>query len=273
MTNTGTIADARRQLLEKLRRGELQVSNGTPEPPIQRSAGRQGPLSPGQEQIWFHAQLAGSAPAYNESVTIHKRGPLDPAVLERCFNEIARRHEIWRSGFPMIDGKAVQRVDSNVRLNLPLTDLSHLPPEERETESVRIATEDVRRPFDLNVAPLIRLHLVKWADDYHRIYLTLHHLVFDGVSIYRVMISELGSLYTAYSSGQPSPLPELSVQYRDYSAWKQQHLAGGVQAAQMSYWRETLSPNLPSLELPTDRPRPAQPTYRGGVETCTIPAP
>ncbi len=231
------------------------------------------PLSPGQEQVWFHAQLAGSAPAYNESVTIHKRGPLDLAVLERCFNEIARRHEIWRSAFPTADGKAVQRVDSGVRVDLPFTDLSHLSIEQREIESVLIATEDVRRSFDLNLAPLIRLHVVKWAEDYHRIYLTLHHLVFDGVSIYRVMISELGSLYAAYSSGQPSPLPELTVQYRDYAAWKQQRLASGLHSAQMSYWRETLAPGLPSLELPTDRQRPPQPTYRGGMETCTIPAP
>lgn len=273
MTNTGTMSETRRQLLDRLRRGELQVSSGAPEPPIPRSPGQQGPLSPGQEQVWFHAQLAGSAPVYNESVTIHKRGPMDPVVLERCFHEIARRHEVCRSAFLVIDGKVVQRVDPNVRVNLPFTDLSHLPLGARETESVRIATEDVRRPFDLNAAPLFRLHLVKWADDYHRIYLTLHHLVFDGVSIYRVMISELGALYAAYSSGQPSPLPELAAQYRDYAAWKQQRLANGCDAVQMKYWRETLSRGLPSLELPTDRPRPAQPTYRGSMETCTIRAP
>lgn len=267
------ISEARKQLLEKLRRGEFQVSSSTPEPVISRSPGYEGPLSAGQEQIWFHAQLAGSAPIYNESVTIHKRGPLDSRVLERCFNEIARRHQLWRSAFPMTDGKVVQRVDPNLQVTIPFVDLSHLPAEEREAESARIANEDVRRPFDLSVAPLFRLRLVRWSEDYHRIYLTVHHLVFDGVSIYRVVISELGALYDAYSNGRPSPLPEVPVQYRDFAAWQQERLATRDHAAELNYWRETLSEDLPSFELPTDRPRLAQPSFGGGMETCFIPAP
>ncbi len=272
MTTPDTISEARRQLLEKLRRGEVQVPSATAQPPIPRTTAEEAPLSPGQEQIWFHAQLAASAPVYNESVTIHKRGPLDPAILERCFNEIVRRHEIWRSTFPISDGKVLQRVHSNVAVHLPLIDLSHLPDGEREAEAVRIASEDVSRPFDLNVAPLFRLRLVRCAADDHRIYLTLHHLVFDGVSIYRVLISELAELYSAYSAGRPSPLPDLPVQYRDYAAWKKQPAASGDYDAQMKYWRETLSDNLPSFELPSDRPRPAESTCRGGMETCAIPA-
>jgi hypothetical protein len=272
MTSPDTTSEARRQLLEKLRRGEVQASNGAPEPLVPRTPGSQVPLSPGLAQVWFHGQLAGDAPIYNEAVTIHKRGPLDPAILERCFNEIVRRHEIWRSAFPVIDGKVVQRIDSNVGVSLPLIDLSHLPVREREAEAVRIATEDARRPFDLNVAPLFRVRLVRWAPDYHRVYLTVHHLVFDGVSIYRVLIGELASLYTAYSAGQFSPLPELAVQYGDYAVWKQHQLANGSHAAQLKYWRENLSGHLPSMELPTDRPRPAEPSWQGGMETCTIPA-
>jgi amino acid adenylation domain-containing protein len=272
MATPDSISEARRQLFERLRRGELPASNGAREALISRSPVAQAPLSPGQEQIWFHDHLAAGAPIYNESVTIHKRGPLDPVVLERCFNEIVRRHEIWRSAFPMSDGKAVQRIDSDVQVSLPLIDLSHLPVEEREAEAVRIATEDARRPFDLNVAPLFRVRLIRWAPDYHRVYLTVHHLVFDGVSIYRVLIGELAALYSAYSAGQPSPLPELAVQYSDYAAWKQRQTASGSHAVQMKYWRENLSEDLQPLELPADRPRPAEPTWRGGMETCAIPA-
>src|ERR1700722_14121131 len=272
MTSPPTPSEARRELLERLRRGDLQVPNGVPEPLIARPPGAEAPLSPGQEQVWFHHQLAAGVPISNEAVNIHKRGPLDPAILERCFNEIVRRHEIWRTAFLMSDGKVVQRIDSNVQVSLPLIDLSHLPVEQREAEALRIATEDTRRPFDLNVAPLCRARLVRWAPDYHRVYLTVHHLVFDGVSIYRVLIRELAALYSAYSAGEPSPLPELAVQYRDYAVWKQHKLANGGYAAEMKYWRETLSQGVPSLELPTDRSRPAEPTWRGGVETCTIPA-
>jgi amino acid adenylation domain-containing protein len=242
------------------------------EPLIARPPGAEAPLSPGQQQVWFHDQLAAGAPIYNESVTIHKRGPLDPVILERSINEIIRRHEIWRTAFPMSDGKAVQRIDSNVAVSLPSIDLSQLPVQDREAEAVRIATEDTRRPFDLNVAPLFRMRLVRLAPDYHRIYLTVHHLVFDGVSIYRVLIRELAALYSAYSAGQPSPLPELAVQYRDYAVWKQHQLANGGYAADVKYWRETLSEDLPALELPTDRPRLAERVWRGGMETCSIPA-
>jgi amino acid adenylation domain-containing protein len=215
--------------------------------------------------------MAGSVPIYNESVTIHKRGPLDRVVLERCFNEIARRHESWRSAFPANEGKVVQRIHRDVRVPLPFTDLSHLPVDERELEAVRIGTEDAQRPFDLNVAPLFRVHLVRCAEDYHRVYLTMHHLVFDGVSVYRVMVRELAALYNAYSASQPSPLPELAVQYGDYAVWQQQQLDNGTYAAEMKYWREILSEDPPVLQLPTDRPRPTQPTWRGGMETCTIP--
>jgi amino acid adenylation domain-containing protein len=271
MTNPDTISEARRQLLERFRRSELQVSNGAL-PPLPRTSGAQAPLAPGQEQVWFHSQLAGGAPTYNESVTIHKRGPLDPVILGRCLNEIVRRHEIWRSAFPMSDGKVVQRIEPTLHVPLPFIDLSHLPTEERAAEAVRIAAEDVRRPFDLNKAPLFRVCLVRCNHDYHRVYLTLHHLVFDGVSIYRVLVRELAALYNAYSDGQPSPLPELAVQYANYALWQQNHLAGGRHADQMKYWRETLSEHPPSFELPTDRPRPIAPTWQGGMETCTIPA-
>lgn len=271
MTSADTISEARRQLLEKLRRGEFQPSSATLGPLIPRPPGAQAPLSPGQEQVWFHDRLAAGVPVYNESVTIHKRGPLDPAVLVRCFNEIARRHEIWRTAFPIIDGNVVQRIDSDVQVPLPFVDLSHLRVEEREAEAVRVATEDVRRPFDLDVAPLFRVRLVRWAEDYHRVYLTVHHLVFDGVSIYRVFIEELAALYSVYSAGQASPLPELTCQYSDFAAWKQRQIVDGSHAAQMEYWRQNLAGELQPLELPTDRPRLAEPTWLGGMETCTIP--
>jgi amino acid adenylation domain-containing protein len=272
MTDPDPRSEARRQLLEKIRRNEFPVSNGTLPPLVPRPRGGQAPASPGQEQVWFHSEMAGSIPIYNESVTIHKRGPLDRVVLEHCFNEIARRHESWRSAFPANEGRVVQRIDSDVRVPLPFTDLSDLPLEERELEAVRIGTADAQRPFDLNVAPLFRVHLVRYAEDYHRVYLTMHHLVFDGVSVYRVMVRELAALYNAYSIGEPSPLSELAVQYGDYAAWQLEQLANGSYAAEMKYWRETLSGDPPALQLPTDRPRPAQPSFRGGMETCTIPA-
>ena len=273
MTQSDTISEARRQLLEKFRRGELRASHGALEPLAARSRDAVAPLAPGLEQLWFQDRLASGAPINNESFTIHKRGPLDPAVLERCCNEIVRRHEIWRSAFPAIDGKIVQRVDRNVQIQLPMVDLSHLAVEEREAEALRIGTEDAHRPFDLNVAPLFRVRLVRCDEQYQRIYLTVHRLIFDCVSVERVFMRELAALYSAYSAGQPSPLPELAFQYSDYGAWKQRQASGHGHAAQMEYWRQNLSGNLPPCGLPWDRPRSAEPTRRSAMETCTIPAP
>ena len=272
MPSSNTSSEARRQLLERFRRGELQASSDALGPLTPRAPEAQVPLSPDLEQLWLHDRLAGGAPVNNESVTIHKRGPLDPVVLERCFNEITRRHEIWRSAFPMIDGKVIQRIDSNVQASLPFIDLSHLPVGEREAEAIRIATEDACRPFDLNVAPLFRVLLVRYSEAYHRIYLTVHRLIFDCATIDHVLIGELASLYNAYSTGQPSPLPELHFQYSDYAAWKRRQSAGGSHLAQMEYWRQILSGDLPPLELPTALPRPATSTWRSGMEICSIPA-
>lgn len=271
MTTPDTISEARRQLLEKFRRGELPASSESPAALIPRSPDAEAPISPDLEQVWLQDHLASGAPINNESYTIHRRGPLDPAVLERCFNEIVRRHEIWRSAFAKTAGKVVQQIDSNVRVPLPLVDLTHLPLEERDAEAVRIATEDACRPFDVSVAPLFRVRLVRLAPDDHRVYLTVHRLVFDCASIDHVLIEELAALYSAYSAGRPSPLPEVAFQFSDYAAWKLRQNAGN-HGAQMEYWRQNLAGDLAPLQLPADRPRPAERTWRSAMETCAIPA-
>lgn len=273
MTAPSTISEARQQLLERFRRGELQATSDALGPLIPRPPGAQAPLSPDLEQLWLHDRMAGGAPVNNESVTIHKRGPLNRTALERCFNEIVRRHEIWRSAFPETAGKVVQRIDSNIQVPLPFTDLSHLlVVDEREAEARRVATEDASRPFDLNVAPLFRAHLVRMAEDYHRIYLTVHRLAYDCASIDHVLMGELAALYSAYSAGLPSPLPELAFQYSDYAAWKLRQSTSGSHAAQMEYWRQNLAGDLPRLEFPVDRPRLAAKTWRAEMATCSMPA-
>jgi thioesterase domain-containing protein len=273
MTRPDTISEARRLLLERFRRGELQAPNGALDSLVPRPSAAQSPLPPGLEQVWLQDHWSGGAPVNNESYTIHKKGPLDGVVLERCFHEVARRHEIWRSAFPMNAGKIVQRIDSDVRVPVPFVDLSHLPETEREEEALRAATEDARCPFDLNLAPLFRVRLVRCSENYHRIYLTAHRLVFDCASIEGVLMSELPALYSAYSAGRPSPLPEPAFQYTDYAEWMRRQTAAGHQAAQLEYWRGNLPEDLPPFEIPTDRPRPANPTWQCAMETCTIPGP
>src|ERR1700685_3499053 len=267
-----TSSELRRQALERLRRGELRPPKKEAEPSIQPAFSEEIPLSCGQQQVWLHSEFAPAAPIYNESITVRKTGPLDPAVLESCFNEIVRRHAIWRTAFLDCSGKVSQVVLPRMHVPLSLTDLSHLPQIEAVAQAIRFASEDARRPFDLSQPPLLRARLVRLAEEDHRLYLTFHHLIFDGVSIYRVFLPDLASLYRAFSAGQPSPLPELPIQYGDYAVWQQRKLASGDYAAQVSYWRKALGGDVPALELPIEKPRIAAPNWRGGMEAFVMPA-
>ncbi|HLI05587.1 MAG TPA: amino acid adenylation domain-containing protein [Ktedonobacteraceae bacterium] len=257
-------AQARRALLEKYRRGQMsRVEAIAPIP--RRSTGDVAPLSFGQQQLWLLAQLLQDVPAYNECVTLSMPGPLDVAALERSFNELLKRHEVWRTSFPLVEGQPVQQIHPALTLSLPAIDLRHLPLQKREVEARRLATEEALRPFDLAVGPLLRASLMQLDDEDYRLFLCLHHIIFDGVTIYQVFLPELRSLYETCSRDQtaPSPLPDLSIQYADYAIWQRERLQGDLLAKQLTYWKKQLAGAPTTLELPADRPRPPVPTYRG----------
>ena len=257
-------SDTKRKLLEKYLRGEFGVrpeaQRITPRPPGERI-----PLSHAQEQVWIHAQMAPEIPLYNEPVTIHYSGPLDVAALERSFNEILRRHEAWRTCFVVVDGQPFQEVAEQLSISLPVVDLRDIPEEQRDATALALATTDAEIPIDLGKTPLFRTHLVRMADEEHRLYLTLSHIIFDGVAIYRVFLPELAALYKAYSAGEPSPLPELAIQYPDYAVWEGGTFTREALAKDMEYWREKLSGPLPEVYLATDRPHTRTQTFRGSM--------
>ncbi|MBV8170208.1 MAG: non-ribosomal peptide synthetase, partial [Alphaproteobacteria bacterium] len=268
MGGTVELSDAKRQLLEKLLRGEAAAPVGGVAP---RESGVSVPISAEQRNVWAHAQMAPDVPLYNEPITIHRRGAFDLAVLERCLNEILRRHEIWRTSFTATDGDVEQVVHDDLRVSLPLIDLSHLPPPARAAAALRLATEQATVPIDLQTAPLFRARVLRLAADEHRLVLTLHHIIFDGVSIYRVLVPELAALYDAFSHGRPSPLAEPTLQYGDYALWRARRIEHETVTRQLDYWRGVLAGELPVLQLPTDRPRPTAPTARGSMEVFEIP--
>ena len=230
------------------------------------------PLSFPQQQIWLHSQIAPGVPVYNEPVTIYRDGPLDMAVLEKSFVEILRRHEAWRTTFDVVLGEPVQIVQPVPALNLPLLDLRGLPESERNAAALRAVTEDARRPFDLKQCPLLRAKVVRLADEEYRIYITLHHLIFDGLSIYQVFLPELAKLYAAFSLREPSPLPELPIQYADFAGWQRNYLRDGILSQHLDYWRTKLAGDLPVLDLPTDHPRPAVQTFQGAIQSLHLPS-
>ena len=263
------LSEARRALLERQLRGGARV----PAPPAiaRRAWTGPRPLSPGQEQLWFLARLAPGSPVYNESLAVHCPPDTDVGALERAFDEVLSRHEAWRTVVRTEAGQPVQVVLPPAVHRLPLVDLSHLPPEGRAAKALRLAAEDARRPFDLEHGPLWRALLVAMGEDGYRLHLTLQHLIFDGVSLYQVLLPELHTLHEAFREGRPSPLPEPPVRYADYAAWQREWASGPAATAQLGRWRDRLA-GAAELQLPADHPRPPAQSFRGACAPVRVPS-
>ncbi|HVR10007.1 MAG TPA: condensation domain-containing protein, partial [Thermoanaerobaculia bacterium] len=223
-----------------------------------------------QEGLWFLHQLDPGAPAYNVPIALRVEGSLSRGVLARSLRELVRRHWTLRSAFSLSAGGLQQAVSplSTVAVPLPVQDLSHLPRERRERELRRRLHETVRRPFDLARAPLLRACLLPLAAGEQVVCLVVHHTVFDGWSM-GVLVRELTALYQGGGNGG---LPEPPLQYVDFAQWQRERVGKGALAAQLAYWREALRSLPGSLELPTDKPRPARWSFRGGACPLALPA-
>jgi amino acid adenylation domain-containing protein len=251
--------------------GFTRLARQTELPPIRPvPRGPAMPLSFSQERLWFLNQLTPDSVAYHVLRPMRIRGVLDVGLLERAFTEIVRRHEVYRTTFPAIDWRPVQLVHPPHPVTLSPVDISHLPEVEREAQVEKLIEEEGRRPFNLAQGPLWRLNLLRLGAEDHLLMLTEHHMVHDGWTEGR-LVSEFLTLYSAFAEGQPSPLPELPVQYSDFAAWQRQCMKSDALELQLAYWKEKLSGALPLLELPTDRPRPAVETFRGATRSVAIP--
>ncbi len=258
-------------MLEQILRNRLGQAVPTTSRIPRRTQDGPVPLSFAQQQFWLLSQLDPESLFYHNYISIRLPGPVDVAALEQSLNEIIRRHEAWRTSFPIVDGQPVQMIHPATLLTLPLIDLRHLPKAEREAAAQRLGAEDTRRPLDITHGPLRNFFLVRMDDEEHRLFLTLHHIIFDALSLTEVFLPELHTLYQAYAAGLPSPLPELPIQYADFASWQQEYRQGPELADHMAYWREHLANAPTELTLPTDHPRPAVPNYAGGVDFCIIP--
>ncbi|HEX8275245.1 MAG TPA: non-ribosomal peptide synthase/polyketide synthase [Longimicrobiaceae bacterium] len=249
----------------------LREGAGMQAPPLLPVArGGELPLSFAQQRLWFIDQLQPGSAAYNIPAALRIRGPLDAAALETALAELVRRHEALRTTFAATAGRAVQVVHPAGAFSLPRLDLADRPEAEREAELRRLADADEAAPFDLAAGPLLRLLLMRLADDDHALLVNMHHIVSDAWSI-DVMVREVAELYGAFREGRPSPLPELPVQYADYAAWQRAWLVGEVLERQLGWWRERLAGAPPVLELPTDRPRPRLAGTSGGRVALQLP--
>ena len=227
------------------------------------------PLSFAQQRLWLIDQLQPGSSLYNIATGVRFSGKLNLEALERSLAEVIRRHESLRTSFSLLDEQPVQLIAEAVSLSMPLIDLSHLDEAEREAALTRQAEAEAGRGFDLREPPLLRVRMLRLAQDEHVLLLTMHHIISDGWSM-GVLVREVGALYEAYERGEESPLEELEVQYVDYAVWQRERLKGEELERELGYWREQLRGAPAVLELPTDRVRPAVQTYRGGRQSVRV---
>ena len=229
------------------------------------------PLSFAQQRHWFLQQLEPGSSLYNLRSTVRLQGALDAGVLERSLREILSRHEVLRTSFSVVDGRPVQTISESIEFDVPVIDLRQLSEEVCRATAGRLTEEQRERPFDLTQAPLLRVVLLRLAEDEHLAVLTLHHIVADGWSL-GILVQELTALYAAFAAGRPSPLRPLPLQYADFSQWQREWLRGEVVEAHLDYWRRQLAGVPSSLQLPFDFPRPAVPSVRSRRQPLEIPA-
>jgi amino acid adenylation domain-containing protein len=228
------------------------------------------PTSYAQQRLWFLRTLEPDSAAYNIYAAVRLEGRLDCALLDRCLEEVARRHESLRTTFDTVEGRPVQVVAPSTRLRAERTDLRALPAGEREAEALRLAREETARLFDLGRGPLLRLLLLALGDEEHMLVLSMDHIVGDSWSL-TVLIREVCELYAAFAAGRPTPLPELEIQYIDYAEWQRERLQSGVLERQLDYWKRQLGGAPSVLELPTDFPRPPAQTSNGAALLLELP--
>jgi amino acid adenylation domain-containing protein len=230
---------------------------------------KMAPLSYEQRQLWFLHQLMPDPGLENESRAVIIRGQLDALRLEDSLRAFIERHEIWRTVFSSVDGQPVQVVKDHGDCAWSVVDLRGLAEAVREKQSLRLAEEEASRPFDLSRGPLIRAMLVRLGEEDHRLFLTLHPMIFDDRSLADVFLPELRELYSARMHARADQPGDLQVQYRDYASWQQNEQDQAL-ASQVTFWREHLRGAPTVLELPADRGRPESQSYRGAVEEFTL---
>ncbi|MFN8439525.1 MAG: amino acid adenylation domain-containing protein [Caldilineaceae bacterium] len=250
--------------------------HNTPQRPPIQAVKRTGnlPLSFAQQRLWLLQQLNPESGFFNMPLAFHLQGTLDVAALRASFCEIVRRHEILRTTFPSLAGEPIQQIApaTNELLAFSQIDLQVLDGAHHEQVVSMMAEDEAAKPFDLATGPLLRIKLLRRSAVEHVLLLTMHHIVGDDWSNVLLM-QELRAIYNAFARGEISPLPELSLQYGDFAHWQRSWLQGPQLSDQLDYWRKHLADAPPLLQLPLDRPRPAQQRYVGNTINADLSLP
>ncbi len=230
------------------------------------------PCSFAQQRLWLLDQLEPGSCAYNIPIFWRIAGDLNIAVLCQAVNAIIQRHASLRTVFrapPDNDAIPQQIVLPVLNIDAPTIDLTRLAPDEIESAIHKQATQALQTPFDLSQGPLLRLRVLQINPRNHVLLLTVHHIIFDGLSL-DIFLQELGVLYPAFMQQQPSPLPDPAIQYTDYTIWQRKRLNGPYLREHLDFWHQQLQDAPPTLNLPTDYARPATPNHAGARQSFTL---
>ena len=255
-------------LVEALRERESDTTTtgatGTAPSPDTTAADPDGPrpLAPDQARLWYLQQLDPSIPLYHVPLVHRLTGPLDVAALEEALDALRRRHEALRTVVDAGDGEPVQVVQPAEGRPLLLTDLTAWEGSAAELDA--LIRDEIAEPFDPAVGPLFRARLFRTGEEEHVLVLTLHHLVADGWSV-GILARELSALYAGAMGEDLPPLEPVPARYGDWCAAQTVRDHEG----DLAYWRDRLR-DVPPLDLPTDHPRPARPSYRGGLHAVRL---
>ena len=229
------------------------------------------PLSHAQQRLWFIDRLEGTSAEYNMPGSLRLRGELDQEALERAINTIVERHESLRTHFAEIEGEPVQVIKPEMRIKIPVEDLSGLELNARWERVLAVHRRQWDEPFDLARGPLLRMELLKLGEQDYMLFRTMHHIVSDGWSM-AVFNREFTLLYEAYRDGHENPLKPLAVQYSDFALWQRKWLDEGGLDRGLAYWKKQLAGIPEEMGLPVDRPRSKVRTFAGEIHRHVLSA-
>jgi hypothetical protein len=212
------------------------------------------PPSFAQERIWFFEQLTPGTSANGVYLAVRLRGPLRLELLGRAVQLVGTRHDSLRMCFPTVDGRPTVLVRDAIEIPWRVVTAA----DEDQARALLIRVSQYR--FDIATGPLVRVSAIRLADDDHVLHVLAHHIITDGWSHAR-LLNEIATIYTALVTATFRPLAP-AVRYGDFAAWQRERLTGSVGDKDLAYWRGVLT-GVPPLELPTDRPRPTQPSHAG----------
>ncbi|MFG3230064.1 condensation domain-containing protein, partial [Kitasatospora sp. NPDC048194] len=231
------------------------------------------PLSFAQQRLWFVEQLEGPSALYNTPFAVRLTGEVDPAVLSRALRDVLVRHEVLRTTFPAVDGRPHQVIADPDGSAVESVEVTAVPVADEAELTARL-DESVRHVFDLATELPLLCRLFSLPHGEHVLLVLMHHIASDGWSV-GPLFRDLDTAYRARRAGTRPAWEALPVQYADYTLWQQEFLGAeddpdSVLATQLGYWQAALADSPEELALPYDRPRPAEPTRRGGAADLAL---